>query len=213
MKKIFNKSLEKLFNRKSGHSHKQDKEKLDKKLKIFWNKVETGIDKEAEEFIWNKQITKENFKSTDFTDQVNKRIEEHLDKIKHNNIIVSETDQQNIKLNIIFLTIYSYATNMSIVDGIILYLGLLILSLYICYLWHNKVKNCWMLNTVNMAIIRRLQEHLPLKTHGDAEFKMIQYYTGGHHHPSFLTSMMLAKIFGTLYCLTFTFYLIDYFSK
>ena len=214
MKILFNKKLKNLFDRKKHPDLNGEKKgKTAKEMKEFWVNIENGIDKTTGELIWNKNVPKETFKKTDLTEHIEKKIEQHLDKIKHNNNIAAETDQMNIKLNIIFLTVYTYATSMSLVDGIIFYIGVLILSFYICYLWHNKVKNCWRLNTVQMSIIRNLQKDLPLRTHCDAEFRVIQTLNGEHHHPSFLTSMMLAKIFASLYLLTFIFYLASYFLK
>tara|TARA_R110002124_G_scaffold97447_4_gene242413 strand:+ start:1094 stop:1630 length:537 start_codon:yes stop_codon:yes gene_type:complete len=170
--KLFDHFFNKLITRKTKN-RKEHEEKLEREMKAYWAHVDKNLDTPLEQYLWNNDCSPENYKKTDFIELVNERIKEHLEKIYKNNEVRRETDLQNIKLNILFLTVYSYATTMKLVDGFIFFFALLLLSLFICHLWHHTLKNSLMLNAASFAIIRRLQRFLPIKSHGDAEFKLI----------------------------------------
>ena len=165
-------------------------------------------------YIWNKNIkVNDEFQKNDFTEYALYLIDQELELIKHHSVARSEADQQNIKLNILFLTIYSYATSTVFIDGFIFYLVLLFLSYAICYLWHHTIKSCFMQNAGSFAVIRQCQEYLPMKAFGEATIKLMQHNSNTHHHPGFFASMLLAKIFAGLYTLVFVFYLLNTFFK
>lgn len=190
---------------------KHDEHKINDAIEQYWNHVEQNVDNHIDQFIINKKFQPNNYQETDLVKLVNRIIEQNLEKIFRNNDTRKETDGQNIKLNVLFLTIFGYASSLNIADSIILFTILFIMALYICYSWYNDIKTCFLQNIAFFAIIRELQrKYLPFKPHGDADLKLIQKIKGGHqHNPGMLSSMMKARFFGFLYCLIYIFYLLN----
>jgi len=208
-KKLINKFLFKTIS-KEERIKPEHLKKIHESMEEFWNDVYHNVDKHAAKYLENKNISIENYKETDFIKYVHKIIDQELERIYQSNETRKAADAQNIKINVIFLTMFGYATTIDITGSTALFSILFFMALYICDHWYKDIKACYMQNISSFSIIRELQNrYLPLKPHGDADAKLVQLIQKGKTHtPGMVSSMRKARFFGFLYFLIFFFYLI-----